>query len=117
MNERETNPSVRSGRRHWNSEQRQQLLKQYRQSGMSRPVFCRKQGIGYSTLCAWLKKERASSAGRQGVEAVEVSPLAWMNEPVAAEIGLAGGMRLRLMKGCEDGLVVRLLEWVERCGR
>jgi len=54
----------RLGRRHYPAERRQQLLAAFRESGMTRTAFARREGMRYTTLCTWVEKE-AKTAGRE----------------------------------------------------
>lgn len=115
MNETQDVETGRRVRRRWNQEARQQLLASWRVSGKGRREFCAEEGIGYSTMCAWLRKEAGGEAPPpKGT--VEVSPLAWMGESVVAEVVWADGRRVRVMRGCPEGVWGRLVEAVGRCG-
>jgi transposase-like protein len=53
----------RLGRRHYPAERRQQLLEAFRESGLTRWAFARREGIRYTTLCTWVEKA-AKTVGR-----------------------------------------------------
>lgn len=50
------------GRRRTAVERRAELLAEYRQSGLTRTAFAKREGIRYSTFCTWAQAER--EAGR-----------------------------------------------------
>ena len=56
------------------------LLREFERSGLSMAEFCRRRGVGYSTMAAWLRAWRS----RPTATFVEV-------EPLLAEHGEGGG--------------------------
>lgn len=112
MNETPAVETERRHRRRWNTEQRRELLAAYQQSGMVRLEFCRQHNLGYGTLSKWLREEPGGTDAPKAMEAVEVSPLAWMNEPVLAEVCFADGRRVRVMRGCPEVMWRRMVEVV-----
>ena len=50
------------GRRRTPVARREELLAEYRQSGMTQTAFAKREGIRYSTFCTWAQAER--EAGR-----------------------------------------------------
>jgi hypothetical protein len=50
------------------SNQRLQMVNQFRQSGLSRKAFCKKRGIPLSTLNWWLRKTKPSSKPAGSIE-------------------------------------------------
>jgi transposase-like protein len=114
MNETAVDGTERRQRRRWSKEQRQEMIAAYRQSGMTRLAFCREHGLGYGSLSKWLKEEAGGSDVPKMMEAVEISPLAWMKEPVMAEVCFADGRRVRVMSGCPEALWRRMMEVMGR---
>jgi hypothetical protein len=51
---------------------RQEIVRQFRASGLTRKAFCEKNGIGLSTLGFWLQKERANKRPAMGAPIVPV---------------------------------------------
>lgn len=48
-----------SGNR-YSAEEKQQIIEQWRESGMSRPAFCREKKISYYSFLEWTKKKTAA---------------------------------------------------------
>ena len=55
----EIQPQKSSGR--YSSEEKQQIIGQWKQSGMSRLAFCRQHNMSYYTLMYWTKKKRVGN--------------------------------------------------------
>ena len=113
-----SDPDFRS-RRWRTSQQRAELLTQYRRSGLSQRDFVQSHGLGLSTLNKWLRAERLSGvkpSGRNGaVPFQEVnlrpqfSPTGW-----AAEVALADGAMLRLSAQADATWATELLQALRR---
>ncbi len=80
----------RLGRRRYPAERRQQLLAAFRESGMTRRAFARREGMRYTTLCTWVEKE-AKTAGQ--AEAVV------RFAEVAVPAGASASLEVRLPDG------------------
>ena len=52
--------------RRYSAEQKQQLIEQWKQSGLSRQTFCRQHAVGYYTMLYWTKKKRNQKKYRKG---------------------------------------------------
>lgn len=92
--------------------ERQKLIAAFRRSGMGASEFCRKHGIHFTTLYSWMRSRSAKKVSR-GFRRVKISPLMGLGEAVIAEIVLADGRRVRLMRGCGREEVGMILEAVE----
>ena len=84
--------------------QRAQLLAALERSGLSGAEFARRQGIGYSTLCAWRGQARTRPA--PAFVQVEVTPSRAGGELV---LELGGLVRLRLASPAQAALAAQLL--------
>jgi transposase-like protein len=87
----------RLGRRHVPKERRRTLLAAFRQSGLTRQAFARREGIRYTTLCTWVQSEEKAEGRRERPEAVV------RFAEVALPASTARGLEVRLV----DGTVVR----------
>jgi len=76
----------------YENEEKEQLLKEYHESGKMIATFCREKKIGATTLSRWLKEERSFS--NAGFAPMEVSDLQ-LEEGLFAIIDL-GGVRIRI---------------------
>jgi hypothetical protein len=85
-----------------------------KRSGLSGVEYAKQEGLGYSTLCAWLARARRESVPR-GFQRVEVSGAGWPGSAVVAEVVLGNGVSVRVMRGCGEELGA-ILE-AARCGR
>jgi transposase-like protein len=112
--EQSTSPSEGPVRRR-TSEERQEWLARYRQSGLSQREFCERHPLPLSTLTYWLRRER-----RQPQESpLEAPALQELSLPAllgaspasawVAELSVPGGRILRLAAGVPPGLVPQLL--------
>lgn len=88
-------------------------LARFERSGLSGVEYARREGLGYSTLCAWKARARRERVPR-GFQRVEVSAAGWMGSAVVAEVVLGNGMSVRVMRGCVEELGA-ILE-AARCG-
>lgn len=93
------------------------VLQRWRASGMSRAAFCRRHGISYHSLNYW--KSRVGGKTEGGASGGRRSRFVEIAVPPAAgptyEIALAGGRRLRIPPGFDDGEVARLMAVAEAC--
>ena len=94
------------------SEEVQQLLKGYEESGLSRREYCQDLGIPITTL-DYYRRRRANKQARQRLVAVEVAP-----QPARREGGFAlvlgNGRRIECGWGFAEPDLARLLRIVER---
>lgn len=77
----------------------------FRESGLTREAFARQEGICYTTLCTWVKRDegaRASGAGPAS-ETPKRSATAMHFAEVAWPASVAHGLEVRLA----DGTIVR----------
>ena len=75
-------------------EYRQQMLAEYRASGMTQKAFCREHGIALSTFGYWLRRERERENGPSAM--VQLHPA---KENSAGNRG--GALRIRGSRGLE----------------
>ena len=88
-------------------ERREQLLAQFRESGLTRRAFARREGIRYTTFCNWTQQ-----AVKRGLAAPEAAAPAMR----FAEVALPG--RVSMGAGGGSGIEVRLADGtVVRGGR
>lgn len=58
----------RVGRLHVPERRQRELVAQFRESGLTRQAFARREGIRYTTFCTWVKREgQAAGAIRRAV--------------------------------------------------
>ena len=82
----------RQGRRFVSAERRRELLTAYGTSGLTRTEFARREGVRYTTFCAWAQQE-AKASGR-----APAAPTVRFAE-VALPSGAAHGLEVRLPDG------------------
>lgn len=110
------------GRRLTPAARRAELVEAWRQSGLTRAAFARREGLKYPTFATWVQESRPGTRGRCAVRPngrrreapvrfAEVSlPLAAPTLPLAAiEVRLPDGTVVRGAQGCEVAAVVRAL--------
>ena len=99
------------GRKRTPLERRRELVREYRESGMTQAGFARRAGINYTTFCGWAQAEAKQQS--QPVKfaqlrlpaAVPVAPL----EPTELEVRLSDGTSVRGNKAEELAALVRAL--------
>lgn len=93
----------RIGRQRMPAERRRELLAAFRQSGLTRSGFARREGIRYTTFCTWVQKEEKPLSGevprRKPKSAAPTVRFAQVGLPVSP----ARGLEVRL----PDGTTVR----------
>jgi hypothetical protein len=100
-------------------EQRQDLIRGYRASGLGKAEYCREHGVKLATFCQWMngrfvtKRRRLDSIGKSEVKFAEVQVGLGATAPV--EIALASGVNIRLrdLSGWKE--LVELLRELTRC--
>jgi transposase-like protein len=103
-------------RRSFSLAERQRYLALYRRSGLSHAQFCRRHELAPTTLGNW-KSRLGRKASSVRFQRVRISPLAWAGENAVAELVLAGGVRVRVMRDCPSEQLAGILEAVGTCGR
>ena len=58
----------RLGRRHLPAQRRHELLAMFRDSGLSRQAFARREGIRYTTFCTWVHQEQQPGGNAKALE-------------------------------------------------
>lgn len=112
------NPGFRSWR-HPTSQQRAELLAQYRRSGLSQRDFVQSHGLGLSTLTKWLREDRLSGvqlSGRNGAapfQEVNLRP-PFSSTGWAAEVALTDGAVLRLSAQADVAWATELCQALRR---
>ena len=101
----------RLGRRHVPAERRRELLEDFRESGLTRTAFARREGLRYTTLCTWVQRE-PKAPGRPklpgpGVQFAEMALPA--SAALSLEVRLADGTTLRGGRVEELAALVRAL--------
>jgi transposase-like protein len=93
----------RIGRRHLPAERRLALLAQFRESGLTREAFARREGLRYTTFCGWVA--RASEASGPGAVPMARVKAPEVTTPRAPRIAFA---QVALPASAAPGLEVRL---------
>lgn len=57
----------RVGRLHVPVRRQRELVAQFRDSGLTRQAFARREGIRYTTFCTWVKREEQSAVASRSV--------------------------------------------------
>jgi len=100
------------GRKRTPLERRRELVREYRESGMTQAGFARRAGINYTTFCGWAQAEAKKQ--NQPVEFAQlrlpaavpaVAPL----EPTELEVRLSDGTSVRGNKAEELAALARAL--------
>ena len=94
----------RLGRVHVPLERRKQLLAEFRESGLTRRAFAKREGVSYTTFCTWTQRAEGRSGASGGTTARPKQPGAERPRRVNfAEVvvpnGMAGGLEVRLPDG------------------
>jgi transposase-like protein len=97
--------------------ERRKLIRMFRGSGMSALEFSRKHGIHFTTLYSWMRGEKpVKGSGSLRRVKIEGSALIGVGEPVVAEVVLANGARVRLMRGSSEEELSMILKALGPCG-
>lgn len=90
----------RAGRQHVPRERREQLLAAFRESGLTRRAFARREGIRYTTFCNWTQR-----AAKRGLAAPAALPVRFAEVALPAGLSASGGSGLEVRLA--DGTTVR----------
>jgi len=93
----------RIGRRRMPAERRRQLLAAFRESGLTRSGFARREGIRYTTFCTWVQKSEDVDAGAGPQMKAKVAAPTVRFAQVGLRSSAARGLEVRL----PDGTTVR----------
>jgi len=94
------------------SNQRLQMVEQFRQSGLSRKAFCKRRGIPVSTLNWWLRKTKSSSNPQVPIkfsEVMVVPPSMKASGTWAMELVTSSGLTIRCREALPISDLMRLL--------
>jgi transposase-like protein len=107
-------------RRRRTREEVRQLVSAFQTSGLRAREFCQRHGLAPSTLHRNLKRaSRGSASGQPGVRfvAVKVNGAApasqWAPAAAGLEVVLAGGRRIAVTPGFDEGTLGRLVRLLE----
>lgn len=103
---------TRACRRHTPA-QKDQLLAQYRRSGLTQRQFAAKAGIGYSTLTLWLRKAALARKPSQSAFVAVPNLLSSAAAP-AYRLRFAGGLSVEVASGFQSEELAALLQVVQR---
>jgi transposase-like protein len=101
------------GRRLRNAEDRQKLVGQYKQSGLSKTEFCRQHGLELSTFCGWFSAKRMHRVKRRGRKPKFAQMQVALGKTAAIEIELPSRICIRLQ---DAGVVGDLVKFVREVG-
>ncbi len=104
-------------RRRWSAEEKAEILRRFRDSGLSKEAFARTEGISGSGLGNWLRKERerGASESQPALVAVCVKPREASLDEGFLEIVVRGDRRIRVRPGFDETAVRRLVVVLEQC--
>ena len=114
-----TSNKQRRGRVLRTREQRQDLIRGYRASGLSKAEYCREQDVNLATFSHWMngrptgKRRRSASTTKSDVKFAEVQVARGATAPV--EIALASGVCIRLRDLSRWKERVEFLRELNRC--
>jgi len=94
--------------RRYTVEEREQLIREQAESGMTKKAFCKERGIHVSTFHGW-RKDKQEAGGLQQLAEVEV-----VHKAAPVELVLPGGRRLGIYIH-DEASVVRLIRGVMAC--
>lgn len=101
--------------------EREWILEEFQRSGLSRAAFCRREGLCYATLRAWLKRAPGEEATKRDGESVTFVELDREGaedriDPGSGciEVVLVGGSVVRFAGGTDVSLVARFCRELER---
>ncbi len=99
-------------RRRFSAEEKATVVGRYRESGLTRAEFCRREGVSLFNLQRWLGKQDRSGVARF----VEVEARA-IAEPGGYRLGFAGGGWLEVQGGFDEREVRVLADIVKEAAR
>ncbi|HYL16385.1 MAG TPA: transposase [Terriglobales bacterium] len=102
-------------RRQWRTPaQREQIVREFRESGLNGRQFCRRQGLSPSALYRYLKHTRSGgNAGGDRLVAVELTSKKPGLEADGLAVVLAGGRRIAVGAGFDVVTLRRLVQALE----
>ena len=85
-------------------ERRRHLLAEFRESGLTRRAFAKRERVNYTTFCTWRQRAEGKTGASSGVTARPKQPGAerpkWVNfAEVVVLAGIQGGLAVRLPDG------------------
>jgi len=110
MNTEETAKQDGNRARQYKSQQREELLKEYKASGLGRKEFCEQRGIRLTTFYGWFKKRRKK---RTTPAFAQVKVTAPKQAPI--EIHLPNGQKLGILLNGKQEELASLIRGVLGC--
>ena len=106
------NEKTRRARRRFSAEEKARVVTLYRESGLTRVEFCRREGVSLFSLQRWLGKQRQSGEARF----VEVETRA-VGQRGRYRFGFEGGAWLEIQGGFDEREVRVLADIVREAAR
>jgi len=102
----------RRGRRILPAERIDELVKEYRASGLTQAAFARREGLKYPTFAGWVSARRVQTGQSSGGSAVRFAQLqlpAGLTAPAELSVSLPDGLVVRGSEVCALAALVRAL--------
>jgi transposase-like protein len=94
-------------RKRWTADQRDQIVRAYRDSQLTQKEFAAQAGVGPSTLYSWLRKARPA---RQGRSSAFIAVPNLLTVAPAYRLQWPGGLTLEVRSGFQPGELADLLQ-------
>jgi hypothetical protein len=101
---------LKAKQRHRSAEEWRKLVSSWKQSGKTRELWCRENGVGQESLRRWTKRLRGTDAAVAMVQIVEAIPATVKSTPMHLRV-LANG-DVELLGAFDDGLLRQVLRIV-----
>jgi len=95
----------------YSEEDRERLIKEHAQSGLTKKAFCEKRGVNLGTFHGWGTRKRKASAAKTKFAEVEVVP----RMEAAVEVLLPNGARVGIRHQGKRDELVALVRGVAGC--
>ena len=96
-------------RRHATAQERQQILARYLKTQLSQRDFALREGIGFSTLCNWLRQERGKPQPAVSFQEVAFPSLPAARPNWALEVVSPRGWKIRMAQIGDAGSLQQIM--------
>jgi hypothetical protein len=108
MNTEQPTEEGRRVKKRYSAEDREKLIKEFEESGLTRQAFCEGRGLKLTTFHGWFKMRSKEPTGFAEVEVTEA-------EKAPIEIGLSGGLRLGIYLNGDQAELIKLCRGILGC--
>jgi transposase-like protein len=99
----------------WSAAEKLAFCKSWKQSGLSRSAYCRREGLSLPTLCTWLKRQTSEKKPPAAVKFIGAAPVPAIQplEEQSLEVKLTNGLQCRFSRVVSIKQICQVIEGLQ----